>query len=172
MKSLFYDLKRTKKIKLGSILGKIIQHQNRGDQSDLDGCHSEICTSTQFLQMQMKQLIDLQEHLERYFNALPVFGFNSAKYDPNLIKSYLLPVVVNEGNIKPTVIKKWTSLPCSNSVILSCWILWIFLQAQQILISLEGIQNSRDKKILPLRIVWSPRQNAIDRTSTVWCFLQ
>ena len=31
------------------------------------------------------QLIDIQESLERYCNVLPVFGFNSAKYDLNLI---------------------------------------------------------------------------------------
>ena len=30
--------------------------------------------STQFLQMQKNQLIELQEHLERYCNVLPVFG--------------------------------------------------------------------------------------------------
>ena len=53
-----------------------------------------------------KQLIYLQEHLKRYCNVLPVFGFNSAKYDPKLIKFYLLPTLVNERNIEPTVIKK------------------------------------------------------------------
>ena len=62
--------------------------------------------STQFLQMQKNQLIELQEHLERYCNVLPVFGFNSAKYDINLIKSYLLPILINERNMEPTVIKK------------------------------------------------------------------
>ena len=62
--------------------------------------------STQFLQTQKNQLIDLQEHLERYCNVLPVFGFNSAKYDLNLIKGYLLPLLVNERGIEPTVIKK------------------------------------------------------------------
>ena len=31
--------------------------------------------STQFLQMQKNQLIELQEYLERYCNVLPVFGF-------------------------------------------------------------------------------------------------
>ena len=56
--------------------------------------------------MQMNQLIDLQEHLECYCNVLPVFGFNSAKYDINLIKSYLLPILVNELDIEPTVMKK------------------------------------------------------------------
>ena len=52
------------------------------------------------------QLNDLQESLERYCNVLPVFGFNSAKYDLNLIKSFFLPILVNEQNIELTVIKK------------------------------------------------------------------
>ena len=52
------------------------------------------------------QLVDLQESLERYCNVLPVIGFNSAKYDLNLIKSYLLPILINERDIEPTVIKK------------------------------------------------------------------
>ena len=43
--------------------------------------------STQFLQMQKNQLIELQEQLERYCNVLSVFGFNSAKYDISFIKS-------------------------------------------------------------------------------------
>ena len=62
--------------------------------------------STQFLQMQKNQLIELQQHLERYCNVLRVFGFNSAKYDINLIKSYLIPILINEKNIEPIVIKK------------------------------------------------------------------
>ena len=61
--------------------------------------------STQYLQLQKNQFIDLQEHFERYCNVLPVFGSNSAKYDINLIKSYLLPILVNERGIEPTVIK-------------------------------------------------------------------
>ena len=51
-------------------------------------------------------MIELQEHLERYGNVLPVFGFNSAKYDINLIQSYLLPIRINERNMQRTVIKK------------------------------------------------------------------
>ena len=61
--------------------------------------------STQFLQMQKNQLYDLQEHFERYCNVLPVSGFNSAKYDINLIKTYLLPIPVYGQDIEPTVIK-------------------------------------------------------------------
>ena len=62
--------------------------------------------STQFLQMQKNELIELQEHLERYCNVLPLFGFNSAKYDINWIKSYLLPILINEKNMEPIEIKK------------------------------------------------------------------
>ena len=61
-------------------------------------------TRTKFLQKQKNQLIELQEHLERYCNVLPVFGFNSAKYDFNLIKTYLFPILINERNMEPIVI--------------------------------------------------------------------
>ena len=56
--------------------------------------------------MQKNQLIELQEHLERYCNVLPVFGFNSTKFDINLIKSYLLPILIIERIMEPTLIKK------------------------------------------------------------------
>ena len=85
---------------------KLTKRHNRWEQADLDDCDNETCTSTQFLQIQKKQLIDLQEHLEHYCNVLPIFDFNSAKYDLNLIKTYLLPILVNERNIEPTVLKK------------------------------------------------------------------
>ena len=47
--------------------------------------------STQFLPIHKYQLIDLKQHLERYVNTLPVFGFNSGRYDLDLINSYLIP---------------------------------------------------------------------------------
>ena len=62
--------------------------------------------STQFLKMQKNHLIELQEHLEQYCKLLPASGFNSAKYDINLIKSYLLPIFIIERSMEPTVIKK------------------------------------------------------------------
>ena len=71
-----------------------------------DDCDKETCASTHFLQIQENQVIDIQESLERSCNVLPVFGFNSAKYDLDLIKSYLLPILVNERDFEPTVIKK------------------------------------------------------------------
>ena len=71
-----------------------------------DDCDNEICASTQFLQIQKNQIIDLQESLDCYCNVLSVFGCNSAKYDLNLIKPYLLPTLVNERDLEPTVMKK------------------------------------------------------------------
>ena len=105
MKNLFFDIETTISIKLGSILEILTQRHIRREQAHLDDCDKETCTSTQFLQIQKKQLIDLQDRLERYCNVLPIFGFNSAKYDLNLIESYLLHILVNERNIEPTVKK-------------------------------------------------------------------
>ena len=65
-----------------------------------------MCLNSILAETKKNQLIDIQESLERYCNVLPVFAFNNAKYDLNLIKSYLLPFLINERDIEPTVIKK------------------------------------------------------------------
>ena len=62
--------------------------------------------STQFLRIQKNQLIDLKQHLERYINTLTVFGFNSGRYDLNLIKSYLIPYLIRDKEQETSVIKK------------------------------------------------------------------
>ena len=83
MKNLFLDSETTKKIRLGNILEKLTQSHNRPEHvrfdMSQDDCGNEISASTQFLQIQKNQQIDLQEYLERYCNALPVIGFNSTK---------------------------------------------------------------------------------------------
>ena len=66
----------------------------------------ETDASTHFLRIQKNQLIDLMQHLERYTNTLTVFGFNSGRYDINLIKSYLIPYLIKEKEIEPSVIEK------------------------------------------------------------------
>ena len=88
----FFEVETTIKIKLCATLEQINQRPNRAERvsSFVVDCivvEEEKDLSTQFLQMQKNQIIDLQEHFERYCNVLPVFGFNSAKYDINLIKS-------------------------------------------------------------------------------------
>ena len=112
MKLNFIEVEIAIKIKLCAILEQLNQRGNRAQRVSnfADDCiveeYEEKDLSTQFLQMQKNHLIDIQEHFERYCNVLPVFGFNSAKNDINLIKSYLLPIFVNEQDIEPTVIKK------------------------------------------------------------------
>ena len=71
--------------------------------------------STQFLQTQKNQLIDLQDHLEKYCSVSPVSGFNSAKHEIYLTKSYLLPLLVKERGIQPQVIKKANQFVSFNS---------------------------------------------------------
>ena len=111
LKLKFLEIETTIKSKLSRTLESLNERRcrnQRGFEFE-DHCfeddNEEKDASTQFLQMQKNQLIELQEHLERYCNVLPVFGFNSAKYDINLIKSNL-PILINERNMEPTVIKK------------------------------------------------------------------
>ena len=100
-------------INLSSILQQINQRHSQRER-DIEYDNDEYINntakekelSTQFLQMQTNHLIDLQEHFQRYCNTLPVFGSNSVKYDINLIKSSLLPILVKEQQTEPTVIKK------------------------------------------------------------------
>ena len=75
------------------------------EDQGFDNDNEEKIVSTQFLQMQKNQLFELQKHLERYCNVLPVFGFNSAKYDINLITYFLLPILINERKMEPTAKK-------------------------------------------------------------------
>ena len=112
MKLKFLEIETAIKSKLSRTLETLNKRRCRNQRVFEFGDHcfeddnEEKDASTQFLQMQKNQLIDLQEHLERYCNVLPVFRFNSSKYDINLIKSYLLPILINERNMEPTVIKK------------------------------------------------------------------
>ena len=113
MKLKFLEVETAIKVKLSAVLEKL--NKRRSEKTNTSNDYEDECVeesgaeddvSMQFLQIQKNQLIELQEHFERYCNVLPVFGFNSAKYDINLIKCYLLPILVNERNIEPTVIKK------------------------------------------------------------------
>ena len=69
MKNLFLDIETTIKIELGNILEKLTQRHNRREHARFDmsqeDCDNEICASTQFLQIQKSQLIDLQDSLGR-----------------------------------------------------------------------------------------------------------
>ena len=73
-----------------------------------DGCieEEEQDASTQFLKTEMKQLIDFQDHLEKYCNVLPIFDISMVKYYLTLIKNYFLPLLVIERMIELKVVKK------------------------------------------------------------------
>ena len=103
-KTLFLDTERTIKIKLGSIKANLTQRRYQREQvrrfdMKQDDCENKNCASTQFLQIQKTQLIELQECMELFHDALPVFGFNSPENDFSLSKSYLLPILVNGRDI-------------------------------------------------------------------------
>ena len=111
MKLNFFEVETAIKINVCAKLEQLNQRHNRAERVSnfVDDCivkEKEKDLSTQFLQMQKNQLIGLEEHFERHCIILPVFGFNSAKYDINLIKSYSLPIVVYGQDLEPTVIKK------------------------------------------------------------------
>ena len=92
MKLKFIEVETSIKIKLRAILEQLKQRRNRAERVSnfVDDCiveEEEKDLATQILQMQKNQLIDLQEHSERYCDVLPVFGLNSAKCDIKLIQS-------------------------------------------------------------------------------------
>ena len=89
MKLKFLEIETAIKSKLTRTLESLNERRcrNRRGFEFEDHCfaddNEEKDASTQFLQMQKNQLVELQEHLERYCNVLPVFGFNSEKYNIN-----------------------------------------------------------------------------------------
>ena len=119
----------------------------------------EVDMSTQFLQMQKNQLLDLEQHFERYVNTLPVFGFNSGKYDLKLIKSYLLAYLIHERDIQPNVIKKashFVSLKFGDVQFLD--ILNFLGGATSLDSFLEAHQTNESKKFLPNECFDSPEK--------------
>ena len=177
MKNLLLDIETAKKFKLGTILEKLTQRHNRRASASFDmsqdDCDNEICASTEFLQIQRNQLVDLQESLERYCNVLPVFGFNSAKYDLNLIKPYFLPFLVNEQDIEPTVIKKANQFISLKFGDIQRLDINTFLGGATSLDSiLKAYKTSETSWFFPARIVWSSWKKAEYRNSHIGCLLQ
>ena len=59
----------------------------------------------QRLRCELKMLSNLRQDFENYYSTIPVFGFNSSRYDLNLIKEYLLHHLLIEKNVIPKVIR-------------------------------------------------------------------
>ena len=110
MKLKFLEIETALKSKLTRTLKSLNERRCRNqrvfefEDHFFEDDNEEKDASTQFLQMQKNKLVELQEHLERYCNVLSVFGFNGAKYDINSIKSFLLPILINERNMEPIMI--------------------------------------------------------------------
>ena len=89
MKLKFLEVETAIKSKLTRTLEPLNEHRYRNlrdiefEDHFFEDDNEEKDVSTQFLPMQKNQLIELQEHIERYCNVLLVFGFNSAKYGIN-----------------------------------------------------------------------------------------
>ena len=58
--------------------------------------------------------VGIQLDLEKYCDNLAVFGFNSSRYDLNLIKEYLLGILLKDFHCSPTVIKTCNELIAMN----------------------------------------------------------
>ena len=112
MRSKFLKIENIIKKRLHTIFSILNERSsfNKGEPREHeDECiedEEETDASIHFLRIQKNQLIDLMQHLDRNTNTLPVFGFNSGRYDINLIKSYRIPYLINEKEIEPSVIKK------------------------------------------------------------------
>ena len=105
-------------------------------------------------------MVDLQESLQCYCNVLSVFGFKSAKYDLKLIKSYLLPILVNEQGLEPTVIKKVNQFISSKIDDFQLFDIMNFLGGSTSLDSfLKAYKISELKELLPYEWFGHPDKN-------------
>ena len=78
--------------------------------------------STELLQSQKNQLLDLQPHCESYAKTLSVFVFNIGKYDSNLIKNCLLLYLIRQSGIfNRKKLKEQFVLFLSRSATCSSW---------------------------------------------------
>ena len=101
-----------------------------------------------------------------------MFGFNSAKYELNLIKSNLLFIHVNERDIEPTVIKKTNQFISFKLGDIQLLDIMNFLGGATSVDSLLNAYKTSEKMNYPLRMVWLAWQNVEYKTCPIWCLLQ
>ena len=129
MRSKFLEIENNVKKRLHtffSILNERVSFNKSEAREYEDECikdEGETDASTHFLMNQKNQMIDLMQHLERYAKTLPVFGFNSGRYDINLIKPFLIPYIINGMKLNlqllrnqttscPLNLEMFSSVPC------------------------------------------------------------
>ena len=147
----FSEVETAIKMKLHKLLEQLNQRNNRAEtmMDFVDDCiveSEEQDLSTQFQHMQKNQLIDLQEHFERYCIVLPVFGFNSAKINDNYFKPFLLPTLVENETLNRQLERRLINLFPSNSMILGYLTWWISSVVSQVsIIFSKPLRVTREK---------------------------
>ena len=112
MKNLCFDIETTKKIKLGSTLEEFTQRHIRreGERFDMsqDVCYNEILPQLIFYWYKKikKSIKWSSRNSGTLLQSLFYLWFQQCKIRSQLTKSYLLPILVSERDIEPTVIKK------------------------------------------------------------------
>ena len=86
--------------------------------------------------------------------------------------SYLLPILVNERNIEPTVIKKANQFISFKIGDIQLLDIMNFLGGATSLASFLKAHKTSKKSIFPLRMVSSPQQNAENTNFPIWRLLQ
>ena len=103
-----------------------------------------------------KSMINLMQHLERYTNTLPAVGFNSGRYDKNLINSNLIPNLINEKEIEPSVINKANDFVsfkfASQHYEVFGWSYYFRLFS-------KSSKSQWVERIFYIRVVWYPQQH-------------
>ena len=105
LKRKFLQFATRKRSRVAFILEITNQRRSHCPGTEPENGDSE-SSSTQFLQLQKNQLIDLRELFERFCNTLPLYGLNSARYVFTFVKSYSLILLVSERGNDPIDIKK------------------------------------------------------------------
>ena len=172
MKFKFFEVETAIKVKLSFVLQQLNQRHSRRERViDFDndeyfndtGEEKEL--SSQFLQMQKNQLIDLQDNSERYCNTLPLFLFNSAKFDIGSIKSYLSPIPAKERQVEPKVIKKANQfVPFKFCDVQLLDILTFIVEAT---VLTRTSKLTKQRKVFPLWVVRQSRKVEQQRTTSI-----
>ena len=141
-----------------------------GPQDDIDADFVDVIRrnysmdSDQELKTDKTRLRSLRNRLKRYMDDLIVFGFNSSRYDLNLIQEYLIPYLSKVRNCKVDVIKKTNSFVSLEFLNLKFLDILNFLGGATSLDSfLKAYQTSETKGFFPYE--WFDSPDKLDHTT-------
>ena len=161
-------------IKLSSVLEQLSRRNKQRERvSDFEYDESFNDTaekkefSTQFLQMQKNQLIQLKKQLKSYCHTLPVFGLNSAKCDINLFNRISCQFLLTTDKLNQQLSIKLVKLFLSSLVMCSYLTLWNFLVEPLVLTSFSKLTKQSKLTAFPLLVVWQSRKVEKRRTVSI-----